>query len=75
MRGTSTLEQDGPSEQRFKQSITTPILGKNISKSLLKKIVTSKVKEIYIALDRDSLKKAVECLRVALQVYPGRTNS
>ena len=37
-----------------------PILGKNISKSLLKKIVTSKVKEIYIALDRDALKKAVK---------------
>jgi DNA primase len=37
-----------------------PILGKNISKSLLKKIVSSKVKEIYIALDRDALKKAVK---------------
>jgi len=37
-----------------------PILGKNISKSLLKKIVLSKVKEIYIALDRDALKKAVK---------------
>lgn len=37
-----------------------PILGKNISKSLLKKIVTSKIKEIYIALDKDALKKAVK---------------
>lgn len=37
-----------------------PILGKNISKSLLKKIVSSKVKEIYIALDRDAVKKAVK---------------
>lgn len=37
-----------------------PILGKNISKALLKKIVSSKVKEIYIALDRDALKKAVK---------------
>jgi DNA primase len=37
-----------------------PILGKNISKSFLKKIVSSKVKEIYIALDKDALKKAVK---------------
>lgn len=37
-----------------------PILGKNISKALLKKIVSSKVKEIYIALDKDALKKAVK---------------
>lgn len=37
-----------------------PILGKNISKALLKRIVSSKVKEIYIALDKDALKKAVK---------------
>lgn len=37
-----------------------PILGKNISKSLLKKIVTSKIKDIYIALDRDALSKAIK---------------
>lgn len=37
-----------------------PILGKNISKALLKKIVSSKVKEIYIALDKDALNKAVK---------------
>jgi aspartate aminotransferase len=30
---------------------------------------------IAYVLNQDSLKKAVECLRVALQVYPGRTNS
>ena len=29
---------------------------------------------IAYVLNQDSLKKAVECLRVALQVYPGRTN-
>jgi aspartate aminotransferase len=30
---------------------------------------------IAYVLNQDSLRKAVECLRVALQVYPGRTNS
>ena len=28
---------------------------------------------IAYVLNQDSLRKAVECLRVALQVYPGRT--
>lgn len=33
-----------------------PLLGKNIQENLLKKIVESKVKKIYIALDKDALK-------------------
>ena len=37
-----------------------PILGKSISKSLIKKIVSSTVEDIYIALDRDALKKALQ---------------
>lgn len=37
-----------------------PILGKSLSKSLIKKIVSSKVEDIYIALDRDALKKALQ---------------
>lgn len=37
-----------------------PILGKSLSKSLLRKIVSSKVEDIYIALDRDAFKKALE---------------
>ena len=37
-----------------------PILGKSISNSLLKKIVSSKAEDIYIALDRDAFKKALQ---------------
>ena len=37
-----------------------PILGKSISKSLIKRIVSSTVEDIYIALDRDALKKALQ---------------
>lgn len=36
-----------------------PILGKNIAPKLLKKIVSSNVEDIYIALDKDALKRAV----------------
>ena len=37
-----------------------PILGKSISTSLYKKIITSTVKDIYIALDTDARDKALE---------------
>lgn len=37
-----------------------PILGKSISPSLMKKIITSKVQDIYIALDEDAQKDALE---------------
>jgi|TARA_R100000278_G_C5467960_1_gene163419 DNA primase len=37
-----------------------PILGKSISKQLLKKIIQSNVDSIYIALDQDAIKKALE---------------
>jgi len=37
-----------------------PILGKSISTSLYKKIITSSVKDIYIALDDDAKDRAVE---------------
>ena len=37
-----------------------PILGKSLSPSLLKRIITSKVQDIYIALDKDAQKDALE---------------
>jgi DNA primase len=37
-----------------------PILGKSISSNLLKKIVSSRVEDIYIALDKDAFKKALQ---------------
>ena len=36
-----------------------PLLGKHIQRELMKKIVTSEVKKIYIALDKDALKESV----------------
>jgi DNA primase len=36
-----------------------PILGKTLPKSLLQKLVSNKVEDIYIALDRDALKSAL----------------
>ena len=36
-----------------------PLLGKNIQDNLMKKIVTSVVDKIYIALDRDAIKQAL----------------
>jgi len=37
-----------------------PILGKSLSNSLIKKIATSAVEDVYIALDKDALKKALQ---------------
>jgi len=37
-----------------------PLLGKSISTSLYKKIITNKVKDIYIALDTDAKDRALE---------------
>jgi hypothetical protein len=36
-----------------------PLLGKHIQDSLMKKIVTSTVKQVYIALDKDAMKDAL----------------
>ena len=36
-----------------------PLLGKNIQDKLKKKLVTSQVQKIYIALDKDAIKQAL----------------
>ena len=36
-----------------------PLLGKNLQKTLLKKIITSSVEKIYIALDTDAMKQSL----------------
>ena len=33
-----------------------PLFGKNISKKLMQKLVTSEVKKVYLALDKDAIK-------------------
>lgn len=43
-----------------------PLLGKTISEALMKKIVTSQVKKIYIALDSDALKMAYKHVEMLL---------
>ena len=37
-----------------------PLLGKTIQKSLMKKIINSSVEKIYIALDKDAIKQALQ---------------
>lgn len=37
-----------------------PLLGKNIQSNLLKKLIGSNVKKIYIALDKDAIKQSIE---------------
>lgn len=37
-----------------------PLFGKNISEELMKKIVSSQVQKIYIALDNDAIKQAIK---------------
>lgn len=50
-----------------------PLLGKTIPELLMKKIVSSEVREVFIALDRDALKQALEHCQTLLnhgkQVY------
>ena len=36
-----------------------PLLGKTIPQKLLKKIVSSKVSQVFVALDRDAMKQAL----------------
>jgi CMP-2-keto-3-deoxyoctulosonic acid synthetase len=37
-----------------------PLLGKTLPEKLMKKIVSSSVKQIFIALDNDALKQAIQ---------------
>jgi DNA primase len=37
-----------------------PLLGKNIQQNLMKKIISSTVKKIYLALDKDALKQTIK---------------
>tara|TARA_Y100000592_G_scaffold92147_1_gene153420 strand:+ start:409 stop:1344 length:936 start_codon:yes stop_codon:yes gene_type:complete len=43
-----------------------PLLGKNIQRNLMKKIVTSQVNKIYIALDKDAIKQALRFCELLL---------
>jgi DNA primase len=51
---------EGPFDAIAIKRNAIPLLGKNIQQNLMKKIVTSKVKKIYIALDTDAQKQALK---------------
>ena len=43
-----------------------PLLGKTLPERLMKKIVSSSVKQVFIALDNDALKQALEYCQTLL---------
>lgn len=43
-----------------------PLLGKNIQNNLMKKIINSSVKKIYIALDKDAIKQALNFCEILM---------
>jgi len=50
---------EGPFDAIAIKRNAIPLLGKNIQQNLMKKIVTSVVEKIYIALDTDAMKQAI----------------
>jgi DNA primase len=51
---------EGPFDAMAIKRNAIPLFGKNIQQSLMKKLISSKVQKIYIALDNDALKKSIE---------------
>lgn len=51
---------EGPFDALAIKRNAIPLFGKNIQTSLMKKIVTSKVKKIYIALDSDAMNRSLK---------------
>ena len=64
---------EGPFDALAIKRNAIPLLGKNIQQSLRKKLVTSKVQKIYIALDKDAIKQALsfceELINEGKEVY------
>ena len=51
---------EGPFDALSIKRNVIPLLGKQIQSNLMKKIVTSEVKKVYIALDKDAMKDALK---------------
>mgnify|MGYP003632451476 FL=1 len=74
---------EGPFDAIAIKRNAIPLLGKNIQSNLMKKLVSSKVKKIYIALDTDAFNQALkfceELLNEGKEVYlvelPGKDPS
>jgi hypothetical protein len=64
---------EGPFDALAIKRNVIPLLGKNIQKTLRKKLVTSSVQKIYIALDKDATKQALafceELINEGKEVY------
>lgn len=64
---------EGPFDALAIKRNVIPLLGKNIQKSLKKKLVKSEVRKIYIALDKDAIKQALtfceELINEGKEVY------
>ena len=50
---------EGPFDALSIKRNVIPLLGKQIQSNLMKKIVTSEVKKVFIALDKDAMKDAL----------------
>jgi DNA primase len=57
---------EGPFDALAIKRNAIPLLGKHIQENLMKRIVTSTVKQIYIALDRDAMKDALRFAEMLL---------
>lgn len=51
---------EGPFDAMTIKRNVIPLLGKNIQNNLMKKLITSKVKKVYIVLDKDALKNSIK---------------
>ena len=58
--GSPLVLCEGPFDAMAIKRNAIPLLGKNMQSSLLKRIVESTVKKIYIALDTDAMKQALK---------------
>jgi hypothetical protein len=57
---------EGPFDALAIKRNAIPLLGKHLQDNLMKKIVTSTVKQIYIALDKDAIKDALRFAELLL---------
>lgn len=57
---------EGPFDAIAIKRNAIPLLGKNIQSSLMKKIISSRVKKIYIALDNDAIKQALKFCEILI---------
>ena len=57
---------EGPFDAITIKRNAIPLLGKNIQPSLMKKLVLSKINKIYIALDQDAIKQALNFCEILL---------